>query len=349
MNLPGFRRHFVLEPRGRQVSLCGVTLSLQMKASFWKQAFCAGGLVAAGLTAIAAPVQRADIPADPVWVLHVDCDALRPTAVGQYLLAEMDKPDAQAKFAVFQTLFSFDPRKQLHGLTLYSAGNAPEDGVLLVYADFEPERLVTLAKAAKEAKNTPYKKHVIYSWIDENKKAKNGVKPRTYAAIKGSRAVIFSQQEARVAQALDVLDQAIPNLSMNTVFPQLGADRNSSIIEGSARKLDLPDSTPTAAIFRLAKSVRLQIGETNRQVMATLSLEMNDEGVAKQSASVVQGVLALAKLLKEKPEASKLAEALSVKQEGASLVARLAMPAADVIAMLKADAEKKDQKKAEKN
>jgi uncharacterized membrane protein len=76
---------------------------------------------------------------------------------------------------------------------------------------------------------------------------------------------------------------------------------------------------------------------------------MNDEGVAKQSASVVQGVLALAKLLKEKPEASKLAEALSVKQEGASLVARLVMPDADVIDILKADAEKKDQKKPEKN
>jgi hypothetical protein len=261
----------------------------------------------------------------------------------------MDKPDAQAKFAAFQTIFSFDPRKQLHGLTLYSAGNAPEDGVLLVYADFDPERLVTLAKAAKEAKNTPYKKRVIYSWIDENKQARNGVKPPTYAAFQGSRVVIFSQQEARVARALDVLDQAVPNLSTNTVFPQLGARRNRSIIEGSARKLDLPDSAPNAAIFRLAKSVRLEAGEANGQITATLSLEMSDENVAQQAAVVVQGVLALAKLQQEKPEAGKLAEALSLKAEGASLVARLAMPAADLIAILKADAEKKDQPKPEKN
>ena len=102
-----------------------------------------------------------------MWVLHVDCDGMRPTAIGQFLLAEMDKPEAQAKFAAFQTIFNFDPRKQLHGLTLYSTGKAPEDGVLLVYADFDPERLVTMAKAAKDYQSTTYKQHVIHNWIDD--------------------------------------------------------------------------------------------------------------------------------------------------------------------------------------
>jgi hypothetical protein len=261
----------------------------------------------------------------------------------------MEKPGAEGEVAAFKTMFSFDPRKQLHGLTLYSTGNGTEDGVLLVYADFEPERLVTLAKAAAGGTNAAYKKHVIYSWIDEKKQAKNGVKPRVYAALQGSRAVVFSQQETRVAQALDVLDQATPSLAGNSVFPQLGAQGNSSVIEGSARKLDLPDSTPNAAIFRLAKSARLEVGEANRQVTATLSLETSDESVAKQSATVVQGVLALARLQKEKPEAGKMAEALSLKTDGANLIAKLAMPASDIIGMLKADAEKKERKKAEKN
>jgi hypothetical protein len=318
-----------------------------MKPSLSKRIICAGGLVSVGLAAIAAPLQRADVPADPTWVLHVDCDALRPTAVGQYLLAEMDKPDAQAKFTVFQTLFSFDPRKQLHGLTLYSVGNTPEDGVLMVYADFDPERLVTMAKAANDSQNTTYKEHVIYNWIDDKKKAKNGVKPRTYAAIQGTRVVIFAQQEGRVKQALDVLDKAVSNLANGTVFPQLGAAGDTSFIAASARKLDLPDSTPNAAFFRLAKLMHLQVGETSGQIAATLSLETNDEDVAKQAVTVGQGLLALAKLQKAKPEAGKLAEALSLKQDGASVVATLAMPVADLINIMKADAEKKAQKKTE--
>src|SRR5262252_3017054 len=106
-----------------------------MKPLFWNPALFAGCLLAASFTASANPLQRTDVPADPAWVLHVDCDALRPTVLGQYLLSELEKPDAQDKFAAFQSIFNFDPRKQVHGLTLYSTGSAPEDGVLLVYAD----------------------------------------------------------------------------------------------------------------------------------------------------------------------------------------------------------------------
>src|ERR1039457_7495595 len=131
-----------------------------MNANLLRTALYACALTAAGLPAWAGPFQRADVPAEPAWVLHLDCDSLRPTALGQYLLAEMEKPEAQAKFDAFQTIFNFDLRKQLHGLTLYSTGKVPEDVVLLVYADFDPSRLVTMAKAAQGYQSTTFKQHV---------------------------------------------------------------------------------------------------------------------------------------------------------------------------------------------
>ena len=298
------------------------------------------------MSATSTPLQRADVPAEPAWVLHVDCDSLRPTAIGQYLLAEMEKPDAQAKFAAFQTIFNFDPRKQLHGLTLYSTGKAPEDGVLLVYADFDADRLVTLAKAAKDYQSTTYKQHVIHNWIDEKKKARHGVKPRVYAAIQGGHIVVFAQQEARVAQALDVLDRAAPNLAGSGVFPQLGASGSSSFLQAAARKLDLPDSDPNAALFRLAKMARLQIGEAQGQLKATLNLEANDEEVARQMASVGQGLVALMKLQKDNPGSVSLPRGSRSSRMGPSVVATLAVPTADAIELMKADAASKAQKKA---
>ena len=317
-----------------------------MNTNLLKSALCACGLVAAAATALTAPLQRADVTAEPAWVLHVDCDSLRPTPIGQYLLAELEKPEAQAKFAAFQTIFNFDPRKQLHGLTLYSTGKAPEDGVLLVYADFDPERLVTLAKAAKDYASTTNKQHIIHNWIDDKKKARNGVKPRVYAAIQGGRIVVFAQQEARVAQALDVLDRASPNLAGGTVFPQLGATGGASFIQAAARKMDIPDSAPNAAILKLAKMARLEVGEAQGQLKATLNLQADDEEVAKQMASVGQGLLALMKLQKDNPGSVKLAEALSLKQDGAGVVAALAVPVADAIELMKADAARKAEKKA---
>src|ERR1035437_2847680 len=88
-----------------------------MNKNLFRNALCACGVVAAGLTTFAGPLQRADVAAEPTLVLHVDCDTLRTSAIGQWLLSEMDKPEAQAKFAALQIMFNFDPRKQLHGLT----------------------------------------------------------------------------------------------------------------------------------------------------------------------------------------------------------------------------------------
>ena len=296
------------------------------------------------MTALAGPLKRADVPAEPAWLVHVDCDGLRPTALGQYILGEMNKPEAQAKLAAFQALFNFDLRTQLHGLTLYGVGPAPEDGVLLVYADFDADRLTTLAKAAKDAQSNTYKQHVIYSWVDNNKKGKSGTQNRTYAAVHGSR-VVFGQREERVAHALDVFSGAIPNLATVKTFPQLGTTGDTSFIGAAVRKFEFPATDPNAEILRLSKSVRLQVSEAQNQLNAILSLEAKDEEVGNHIASIANGLVSLMKLQKEKPESVKIAQGIALKQEGARVDVNLTLPAHDVIEILKADAARKAQKK----
>jgi hypothetical protein len=317
-----------------------------MKTNLWSRILCLAGL-AAGLSAAAMPLQRADVAAEPGWLVHVDCDALRPTAIGQYLLSELDKPEAQGKLGAFQAIFSFDPRTQLHGLTLYSTSDAPEDGVLLIHADFDAERLVTLAKGANDYQSTTHNGQTIHSWTDEKKKAKHGVKSRVYAALQGNRIIVFGQRESAVAAALDVLGRKVANLSMTKTFPQLGETGDHAIVRAAARKLNISSSDPNAAILRLAKQLRLQIGEAGGNLTATLSLEAGDEEVAKQLAAVGQGLVALLKLQQEKPEAMRLANALSLKQDGLAVIATLGMPTDEVVAMMKAGAEKKAAKKAQ--
>jgi hypothetical protein len=307
-------------------------------------AVLAGGVIA-GLGARATPLQRADVPADLQWVLHLDCDALRPTAVGQYFAAEMDKPESAAKYAGFQSIFNFDLRKQLHGLTLYGSGGHPEEGVLLVYADFEPDRLVTLAKAAEDCHSTSHGKQVIYNWIDDKKQPKDGVKPRIYAAIPNNRVVILGQREEAIARALDVLDQSVPNLAGSTNFAPLSTDA-VTVLEAGALKLDLRAKDPNAALFRLSKMVRLQISETHEQFTGRLVLDAKDEEIAGHMGMIGQGLISLMKLQKENPQLLKLAEGLSLKQTGAAVVVTLAMPGNELVALMKADAARKAAKRS---
>jgi hypothetical protein len=304
-------------------------------------------LAAGALTTSAGPLQRADLPADPAWVLHVDCDALRPSTIGQYLLSELEKPDAQEQFAAIQAIFSFDPRTQLHGLTLFSAGTTPADGVLLAHADIDPDRLIVLAKAAKDYQTTTHNGLVIHSWIDDKKPAVNDVKPRTYAALFNRNVIVFGQKESTVAQTLDVLARKVPSLAADSAFAQLCAGGDNSFVQAMARKIELPNNDPNAAVFRLAKLIRLKIGEASRQITASLVLEANDDQIANQITSIVQGLTSLLKLQDKKPEAAKLANALTIHQSGVSVTVNLSLPADDVVGMMKADAAKKALKNAE--
>jgi hypothetical protein len=265
--------------------------------------------------------------------------------VGQFILSEMEKPEAQKKFEAFQAIFSFDPRRELHGATLYGASKAEEDGVLLIYADFDAARLTTLAEGAKDHKSSMHGSHTIHHWIDEKKKAKDGVQPRTYAAIHG-KVVIFAQKERRVIEALEVMDRARPNLGANAEFA--GLDSGSAFLRGAARKMSMPEGDPNAAVFKQAKMITLTVGEANRKLEAALALQTDSEEVARSIEAVGRGLIGLMSLQKDKPESQKFAQGLAVEQTGTAVTVKLSLPADDAIGMLKAaEAKKQAAKKPE--
>ena len=309
-----------------------------MKTNLLKYALSICGILAATLTAPSTPMHRADVAADPNSVLHIDFDSMRPTTIGKHILAEMDKPETQGIMSAFQTALNLDPRKQLHGVTLYNTGKAPEDGVVLAYADFEPERLIKTATAAKEYQRLTYGQYTIHSWIDEQKLGKPGDSRRVYAAFQGEQLVVLAQQEARINRALDVLDRKAPNLTSTSLFSQVGASASTGFIQGAARKMDIPDFAPNAALLRMAKSARVEIGERQGQLRATVGLEASDEDSSRQMALVVEGVVAMLKMQQDNPAVVKLADGVSVRQDGNSVVATLAAPAAQAIELMKADA-----------
>lgn len=303
-----------------------------MKQNFWKFTFIAACVCASGLTARAAALARADVIANPGWILHLDCDGLRPTVMGKYMLDELDKPEMKGRLGAFQTIFGFDIRNQVHGITLFGASQAPQDGVILVYADFDPNRLVTLAQGAQDYQSTPYKQQVIHSWADK----RNGGQGRVYAAFQGNRA-IFGQREDRVTAVLDVLNAGAPSLAASSSFPGVGTTGSGHFIEAAARKMDTTNLPPNAAILKLAKTIQLVVGEKNEQMTGTLTVETDSDDAALQMFNVTQGLTALMKMqAANNPKLQKFADAMAITQDGVKIVGNLNLSANDVVDMMKA-------------
>lgn len=301
----------------------------------------AAGLLAAG-SVTAGPVLRSDLPAEPAWVIHLDVDAFRASSFGKLIAGELEKPEPARKLSAFKDALGFDPSTQLHAISVYGLGNKREEGVLVVYGDFDAGRLETLVKAAKEYQSSKHRSRIIHSWIDDRKKTADAEPKRVFGAIAGNR-LVFAPTSELVASALDVVDGFSANMGGTKTFASLGQPAEGSFLQAIGRKLDVGEGNPNAALVRLSQETRLEAFESAGKITASLNLSAKDEEVAGHMNSIAQGLLALIKMQTDKPEQRKLAEGLVVKQEGSSVNAVLSMPSADLIALLKAKAEKTAQ------
>jgi len=314
-----------------------------MKRTVLTLATAAAALAGAPLV-FAAPFNPKDVAADPALVFHVDCDALRASSVGQSILSQQEVQD---KLAAVGALFDFDIRSQLHGLTVYTTEGHPKDGALIVYADFDPNRLITLAKAADGFQGATNGSHVIYSWLDDKKKAKEGETSRVYGAIAGHR-VVFGQEESHLAAALDVIDGTAPGFSGKKGLPSAEAGE-SILLEGLLLKFDFDGAGENAAIFKMSKSVRVKLSELANNMTATVRLEAADTNTSTQIASIAQGLVALLKLQQSDTNATKLANAIAIKQDGSMVGLTLSVPSSELVDMIKDGEKKEEEKKAEKH
>jgi hypothetical protein len=295
------------------------------------------------LTAGAAPLKRADVTSNPALVVHIDFDGLRATSIGKAILDQMNQPDIDTKLSAIQGLFSFDPRTQLHGATIYGTAQNPPEGVLIVYAEFDSNRVVNLGKLAPGFQTITNGSHLIHTWIGGNEKRTNSDSPHIYAAIKDNR-IILGKAEAPVAAALDVLDGKSPSLAGEKSLPELGDGGPGNVIQAVVSKFDFGNKDPNAAIFKMSKLVRLQAGETGGNLNATLSFEAKDTDTATQISAIAQGLIALLKLQQGNADILKIANAISLHQDGAIVTASASIPSKDVADTIKSKVAEAEEK-----
>ncbi len=282
----------------------------------------------------AGPVQRGHVTTDAAWVVHLDVEQLKASKVGQFLMKEMEKPEAQDKIAAVFAIFNFDLRKHLNGITLSSPTQDKEDSTVILYGTFDAERLATLAKAARDPKEEKHGTHIIRSWMDEKKSAQTGVDQRTHGCLYSPGVLVMGAKAQRVSEVLDVLDRKRPSLGTSSVFAGLGTSKEKTILSGVARKLDVPENVPNAAVLRQASGLSATAAEAGADFVLQLRLEAASDEVARQLQSVGQGMAALLSLQTENPQAVRLSQVLSFAQEGKQVSAAAKMPSDELVALL---------------
>jgi len=258
--------------------------------------------------ALGAPLDTKQVPADAKWVVHLDVDAMRDSALVRMAYDNgMEHAEAIEKHAEqFCSLLGINPEDDLHGLTVYGKQFNDEQIVLIVSADLNQVMLVQRVLGAPGHSSQKHGQYELHTWSGGHGSA-------TGAFFKPG-VMVLARSEADVANALDTLDGKSPSLAGNASALAAKVPSGTMLVARGIglSTVPLPYKSP---LIKQAESLSLVIGESKNQIFVNAELGVKSADAAEKVKKVIDGALAAVEL-HHGPDSplTKGAEILKVKQ-----------------------------------
>lgn len=310
-------------------------------------------------TAKAETLDPAKVPQNVKWVVHVDYDALTDTKLMK-LVREQHAEKIQEIRNWMQAKLGVNPQEELHNVTLFGESYDRHQGTGIVCADFNRKKVEEQFASKVDVKKTESHDCTFYTWdMEKNKTHDHGPNRTTEVnrdSAAGNKEVSKGSYEDSKVTAVLVDDKTMvfaPSVERAQAIVKLtkgegkGVDgKNSKLIAkipkdafffGSA--VDLNEIKRNEGLFPVLRQhsfVMWSIGEREGKVFEALTLTGQNEEVAEQMKSGLEGLVAFANVWGADSKAiSKLQENKpSIKREGATVHAEWEGNAADVAAAI---------------
>ena len=288
----------------------------------------------------AEPLDLKKVAADAKWVMHVDVDAMRHSVVidkAYKKCMEMHK-EAAEHMDKLPGMIGMDPRKDLHGITVYGKDLDKRKGVLILHADVNQKLLKEKAAKAPDHKVAKCGDYEVHSWT---MKCHKGTQTVNGAFFKPNVMVFGSSQEA-VEAALAVLAGKSPDITGG------GSPLARRALPGSmfiARAVTVDPKT-RCPILKQADLYRIALGENDGKSFYRAQLNMKSTEAVAQVKAITEGFRAMLSLSKgTDANILKLIDGLKVADKGKTLTISWSAKTDDVWAAIEKAAQKMSEHK----
>ena len=230
-------------------------------------------VLSVSVSAWAGPLQKEAVSADAKWVVHLDVEGLIASDVGQAVLAlARDKdPGLDTKIAAIAEKIGADPLKDLKGITLYGTAFDGKDGVAVIRASVNQEKLLGLLAANESHKEITVGERKAHQWVEKKRgPGDDGVR---VGAFFGDDTVVIARSVEALTKALDVLDGKQSSLAADSA---LSPDGDKPPLFWAA-VMDLPVPTAAEAAAEAAaagaaeKAVKVNVKLPNAEFLKRVS------------------------------------------------------------------------------
>jgi len=301
-------------------------------------------IIAVATTAMATPLKKEQVGADAKWVVHLDVDKLRSTAVGDYIIKQV----LGAKLTEMTRQFDFDlDWSKVNALTAYGTGAQSKhsfEGIVLIETDLDLSK--PLDSAIEKSSTGDGHKPAVLHKSQEGPATIYSFKNDLFVSMQSGYPVIVGKSLGAIQKAADVLSGKSANLGSTKTFSEFPKMQKAFFFLGAVEAFDPTGGqtdqshegegfNPKARILKLADGGRVVLGEESNELFLDLSLKAKSTEVVTQMQQVIQGMIALASLSQPNNEdLAQLAQSARVSKSGKIVSLKLDYPADRAILLL---------------
>jgi hypothetical protein len=299
-----------------------------------------GCALAACGAALAGPLDKTRIGSEAKWIVHIDVESLRHSALGGYLIDEMVKPMLEGREELRDANLSIN-LTNISSITAYGpAFDKGAEGVLIVSTTADVKKDLDSVAGMfllSAGTNTPF------LLVEKDPLPLYSFSKSVYFAP-GDHTLFVAKSREQIERAHRVLQGKEENLTRGGGFKSFKEPPNSffsvAVAEGFTGELGMPAQ---AQILKETSGGRLCLGERDKNVFVNLVFQGRDDMATTRIQQVLQGIVALVSLSQQDKEITQLAGATRIASEGNNVLVNLEYPVDKTIEKIKEGQQEKHQ------
>jgi len=273
----------------------------------------------------ASSLQKSIVPAEALWVVHVDLVKFKASRLGDIVLNKIDALGLEDEIGRFQKQFKMDLVNDIEGVTVIGLGKDEKDIVACLKGNFNQDFLLGLLGMEDSHQEIPYGKYTLHNWDKDE-----------FGAFVDDDLVLFAQKKNALTRVLDVISGKKADISSSSLMAYLKKVPSNAFVSAMVKDISAIAKEETDVfVFKKMKSALLTLAEVKENLDLRLDFMVDTQEDANNIENAIKGLIALANMhLSEEDSALRIPKNIVISTKKNKVQIGLVYPTEDLVNIL---------------
>jgi len=272
----------------------------------------------------ASSLQKSIVPAEALWVVHVDLIKFKASRLGDIVLNKINALGLKDEVGHFQKQYKMDLLNDIEGVTAIGLGKDENDIVVCLKGNFNQDFLLGLLGMEDSHQEIPYGKYTLHNWNKDE-----------FGAFVDDLALITQNKNA-LMRVLDVISGKKADISSSSLMAYLKKVPPNAFVSAMAKDISAIAKGETEVfVFKKMKSALLTLAEVKENLDLRLDFMVDTIEDANNIENAIKGLIALANMhLSEEDSALRIPKDIVISTKKNKVQIELVYPTEDLVNIL---------------